>query len=65
MSPTLQALFVGLLIIFFRFVFQALGVPVSDEFLATLAAVILAWILGIPAGSATAQAINNYRSRAR
>jgi hypothetical protein len=62
LDPTLRALFVTVLIVILRYVFQALGVPVSDEILATLAAVIIAWIFGNPAGQATAQAIHSYRA---
>ena len=65
LDPTLRALFVGLLIVLLRAAFQALNVPVSDELLATLAAAIIAWILGNPAGSATAQAVHVYQARAR
>jgi hypothetical protein len=65
LDPTLRAVFVALLIVILRFVFIALGVPVSDEFLATLAAAIIAWILGNPAGTATARAIHEARARAR
>lgn len=63
LDPTLRALFVGFLIVALRFIFQFLNVPVSDEFLATLAAAIIAWILGNPAGSATAQVFHDYRAR--
>ena len=58
-DPIFRALFVDLLILLFRYIFQALGVPVDDAFLAALAAAITAWILGNPAGSYTAQAIQS------
>ena len=62
LDPTLRALFVTVLIVILRFAFQALGIPVSDEILATLAAAIIAWIFGNPAGQATAKAIHTYRA---
>jgi hypothetical protein len=63
LDPTLRALFVAVLIVILRFAFQFLGVPVDDAFLAALAAAIIAWILGNPAGSATARALVSNSSR--
>lgn len=56
-DPTLRALFVGIVIVILRFVFQALNVPVEDAFLSALAIAIVGWILGNPAGSRVAQAL--------
>jgi hypothetical protein len=61
LDPILRAAFVDLLILVFRYIFQALGVPVDDAFLFSLAAAITAWILGNPAGSFTAQAFARNR----
>jgi hypothetical protein len=57
MTPTLQALFVGITIVILRFIFQALGVEVTDGTLSALAIAIVGWILGTASGRATAQAI--------
>jgi hypothetical protein len=64
MTPTLQSLFVGLVIVILRYVFQALGVPVEDAFLTALAIAIVGWIMGTAAGKNTAQAIDDHK-RAR
>jgi hypothetical protein len=63
LDPILRAAFVDLLILVFRYVFQALGVPVDDAFLFSLAIAITGWILGNPAGSATARALVSNSSR--
>ena len=62
LDPTLRAAFVAIVVVVLRFVFQYFNVPVSDEVLGALAVAIIAWIFGNPAGKATAQAIQDYRT---
>lgn len=58
-DPIFRALFVDALILIFRYILQALNVPVDDGFLFALATAITGWILGNPAGARTAQAIQS------
>ena len=63
LDPTLRAAFVAIVVVALRFAFQYFNVPISDEVLGALAVAIIAWIFGNPAGSATAQAVHQYRAR--
>ena len=63
LDPTLRSLFVGLVMLILRYIFNALGVPVEDAVLTALAVAIIGWIIGNPAGSAAARAAVRATSR--
>lgn len=57
LDPVLQSALVVLVAYLLDLAAKALGIPLSTEVLASLAAAIVAWLLGVPAGSAVAQGI--------
>lgn len=50
LEPTVQAALVVLIAFLLDLAAKAIGVPLSTEVLAALAAAIVAWLLGVPAG---------------
>lgn len=59
LDPMVQSALVVLVAYLLNLAAQALGIPLSTETLAALAAAIVAWLLGVPVGARVAQGVRN------
>lgn len=59
LDPVIQSALVVLLAYLLNLAFNAIGLTVATEVLNALAAAIVAWLLGVPAGFYVSQGIRN------
>lgn len=61
LEPTVQSALVVLVAFLLNWAAQALGIPLSTEVLAALAAAIVAWLLGVSSGTRVAARVRGAR----
>lgn len=61
LEPTVQSALVVLVAFLLNWAAQALGIPLSTEVLAALAAAIVAWLLGVNSGTRVAARVRGAR----